>query len=234
MNELVITITGPSCTGKSTLAKKLIDTGKYTEIVSTTTRPMRAGDVNGVSYHFVSKEQFDTIEMLETIHFNGNYYGGSVAEFEEKFQSGLTPVIVVEPNGMQQINNNAKLRGWKVLNIFIDIPAELQAKRFLIRFIEDYFSTVVNQTRHAQSSDEIHAQSLGEIIGIYKDIRSKEDSLLTEYSNRLASMQTVESQWLDMFHKWASDNYLYYLSFDSDNSVQVLSEIMNNAEHMLT
>ena len=138
MSNKIITITGPSCTGKTTLARMLMDTGKFTEVISTTTRTMRAGDVDGKSYHFVTKEQFDQIEMLETIEFNGNFYGGSVAEFEEKFESGLVPVIVVEPNGMHQINKNAASKGWEVINVFINIDPELQARRFLSRMCDDY------------------------------------------------------------------------------------------------
>ena len=178
MSNTIITITGPSCTGKTTLTRRLMDTGKYTEVISTTTRPMRAGDVNGKDYHFVTAEEFKDIEMLETIEFNGNFYGGSVAEFEDKFASGLIPVIVVEPNGMQQINENASAKGWEVINVFIGIDPQLQARRFLTRMLDDY------------------RQILGQ--GDLSDY----EKLVNEYSKRMATIQEVESKWFDQFGEW--------------------------------
>lgn len=207
MSNTIITITGPSCTGKTTLAQMLMDAGGFTEVVSTTTRSMRVGDVNGKSYHFVTKEQFDQIEMLETVEFNGNFYGGSVAEFEEKFESGLTPVIVVEPNGMGQINNNAAIKGWHVVNVFIGIPPELQARRFLTRMCEDYRSILV-QGRPADYSD-----------------------MIDEYSRRMATMQVVESKWYEMFVELRDeDNSLAFSQFDKSNEDSVLKAILFVAE----
>lgn len=202
MNKTIITVTGPSCSGKSTLTNMLVNTGKFTEVVSTTTRPPRATDIDGVNYHFVTREEFEQIEMLETVEFNGNLYGGSVAEFEEKFQSGLTPVIVVEPNGMNQINTNAKDKGWRVVNVFVDIDPELQAERFLGRFLSDYREILT------QGDD------------------SKYVKFMTEYCKRFASMQSVESKWYEMYLKGQMPNSNLYISrFDKDNEQQILDTV---------
>ncbi len=231
MSNLIITITGPSCTGKSTLAQRLIDTGKFTEIVSTTTRPMRSGDVDGVSYHFVTKSEFKNIEMLETIEFNGNYYGGSVAEFKEKFASGLIPVIVVEPNGMRQININAKTKGWKVLNIFIDVDPQVQARRFLSRLLHDY-TPVANAVINRDDFDTTCEKGFNDYLEQFNKIKHLEDKILTEYSNRMASMQTVESTWHKMFTQYSNPSSLYFQTFDAVNEVYVLDKVIKTIDSM--
>ena len=105
MKNVIVTITGPSCSGKTTLTRMLLDTNQFSEIVSTTTRPKRTGETNGSTYHFVSHEEFRKIEMLESIQYNGNVYGASVEEFKKQFASGKIPLVIVEPHGMKQINN---------------------------------------------------------------------------------------------------------------------------------
>lgn len=175
MTNKIVTITGPSCSGKSTLTKMLLLTGAYTEVVSTTTRPIRSGEVNGSTYHYVTREEFDTMEMLERIEYNGNIYGGSVVEFEEKFASGKTPVIIVEPNGMQQINKNAIEKDWTVLNVFVGCPLQLQAERFLGRFIVDYRSLL------ASGSD------------------SDYQKFMKEYTGRMVAMRETEANWEETF-----------------------------------
>lgn len=207
MSNTIITITGPSCSGKTTLARLLMDTGVFTEVISTTTRAMRSNEKNGVTYHFVTLEEFDKIDMLERIDFNGNTYGGSVAEFEEKFASDLIPVIVVEPNGMEEINLNATEKGWTVINLYVGCPPLLQAERFLYRFIEDYRPILAN------GSGEDYAQ------------------LMEEYIGRMATMQEVESKWFDMFREHALSNIILD-TFEKSNEVSVIKMIVDHVKEL--
>ena len=206
MSKTIITITGPSCSGKTTLARLLMDTRSFTEVISTTTRIMRTGEEDGVTYHFVTPERFEEIEMLERIDFNGNTYGGSVAEFEEKFASGLIPAIVVEPNGMEQINLNATEKGWRVMNIFVGCPPLLQAERFLLRLVEDYRVILT------QGSGDDYAK------------------FMSEYSGRMAVMQDVESKWLGMFRKHCiPQNALLIDTFTKENEARTVDLIVEQA-----
>lgn len=141
MDRLVLTLTGQSCAGKSTLERKLCATGHFGNVVSTTTRPMREGEVNGIHYWFVSKDEFQAMEssgeLLESVVFNGNQYGGSKSAFEKVFAQGKSVIIVAEPHGVQQINESAPLLGWKTINAFIGAKSEVLAARFLARFKSD-------------------------------------------------------------------------------------------------
>ena len=116
MNMLILII-GPSGSGKTTLEKQLLEhySNFYERIISHTTRPMRKSEENGVDYYFVSPEKFNKMEkeeaFVEVVNFLGNKYGCSVNELMSKKKNIL---LVVEPNGMEQIlkklNSTKELR----------------------------------------------------------------------------------------------------------------------------
>ncbi|RLA01629.1 MAG: hypothetical protein DRQ47_07835 [Gammaproteobacteria bacterium] len=175
MSKVIITLVGSTCSGKTTLKDQLLASGKYIEVISHTTRPMRTGEVDGETYHYVTQEQFDDMEMLERISYNGNTYGGSVQEFEKGFDSGLIPVIIVEPNGNKQINMNAREKGWIVVNVWIGCPVELQAERLITRLLADH------------------------VAASYMSDDPTDNKLIKEYSSRLVMIQTVENEWPKLF-----------------------------------
>lgn len=175
MNKVIVTLVGPTCSGKTTLKDQLLDTERYIEVISHTTRPKRIGEQNGETYHFVTRDEFDKLELLERVEYNGNCYGGSVQEFEKAFDSGQTPVIIVEPHGNRQININADALGWTVVNVWVGCPVKLQAERLIHRLIQDYEDATYDGSRN--------------VFG----------NLITEYTNRLVSIQTVENLWQKLF-----------------------------------
>ena len=141
MKNSIVTITGPSCAGKSTLERMLRDQYGYANVISTTTRPQRAGEVNGVGYYFVSRSEFEQGEVdglyIESIEFNGHKYGVSTAEATRVFAKGQPVVVVVEPGGHRQIVAYAEKHDWNLSSVFVGNPAAVIAERFLRRFTED-------------------------------------------------------------------------------------------------
>ena len=96
-------ISGASGVGKSTvLAKVMAQRSDIQFSVSATTRPPRDGEVEGVSYYFVTKEQFQNMirqdAFLEYDAHMENYYGTPKAQLEEKLQSGDV-FLDIDPNG---------------------------------------------------------------------------------------------------------------------------------------
>ena len=76
-------ISAPSGAGKTSLVKALIDAEPQIRVsVSHTTRAMRPGEVNGVNYHFVDREEFVKMaehgDFLERAEVFGNFYGLSL------------------------------------------------------------------------------------------------------------------------------------------------------------
>ena len=140
MNPFIVTLTGPSCSGKTTLEKRLKDAG-FVNVISTTTRAPRAGEVDGVSYYFVSKEEFvrqDSSGMLvESVFFNGQHYGVSVQEVERVAAQYKPIVVIVEPEGLKQIRAYCTGRGWNYFTVFVDNPGAVIGERYLARYMDD-------------------------------------------------------------------------------------------------
>ena len=96
-------ISGASGVGKSTVLKRVMEQRKdLTFSVSATTRAPRPGEVDGESYYFVTKAEFEAMigrgEFLEYDAHMDNYYGTPVAQAKEKMEKGSV-ILDIEPNG---------------------------------------------------------------------------------------------------------------------------------------
>lgn len=116
-------ISGASGVGKSTVLKKVMAARRDLQFsVSATTRPPRPGEEEGVSYYFVTTEQFENMiaqdAFLEYDAHNNNYYGTPVFEVEEKLKKGHV-ILDIEPVGAFNVQ---KKRPDATL-IFIDAPS---------------------------------------------------------------------------------------------------------------
>src|SRR5215510_7898376 len=84
----LIIVTAPSGTGKTTLVNGVIKRDDHVkQSISFTSRAPRAGENDGVHYHFVTHERFNQMvdrgEFLELAHVHGNFYGTSLGEVED-------------------------------------------------------------------------------------------------------------------------------------------------------
>ena len=135
--SLIITLTGMSTSGKSTLAKALSASQHFSEAVSVTTRAMRPGEVNGVDYHFISNDQFDRyVEqgvLLEHVRSHHAAYGVPAFEVENILAQGKSPVLVLEPMGVQAIHQVALDRNYNFLSVYVHTDLITIMQRFLDR-----------------------------------------------------------------------------------------------------
>lgn len=103
-------VSAPSGAGKTSLVKALIDTAPLVRVsVSHTTRAMRPGEVDGVNYHFVSREQFSDMlqrnEFLEHAEVFGNLYGTSQHWIEKTLAEGFDLILEIDWQGAQQVRH---------------------------------------------------------------------------------------------------------------------------------
>lgn len=106
-------ITGPSAVGKTTVAKALLATDlPLVKVVTTTTRPPRPGEVNGVSYHFVTEEQFEKFiaagQMVEWAKYADHYYGSRRVDVDQIFTAERYPIWVVDVQGADYFERHYK------------------------------------------------------------------------------------------------------------------------------
>ena len=104
----MIVVSGPSGAGKSTLlARVLAEMTHLRFSVSHTTRPPRAGEAEGVDYHFVDEEQFqDMVErglFLEWARVHAHRYGTSRTEYDRAEQDGVDLLLDLDVQGAEQV-----------------------------------------------------------------------------------------------------------------------------------
>lgn len=132
-NKKLFTVTGPSCSGKTTLIRKLQQTNHFAEVVSFTSRQPRGGEAHGVDYYFLEAKTCqalaDTGATAEHIKFKDNHYGITRAEIDLRFMSGKTPIVLVEPQGLKQLVAN-----YDCFVTYVDCDLETLYTRFLNRF----------------------------------------------------------------------------------------------------
>lgn len=125
-------ISGPSGSGKDTVLKELFK--KKPELkfsISSITRDMRKGEVEGDKYNFISKEKFESMiendELLEYNLYVGNYYGTPKAPVVKAMEEGYDIIIEVDVNGAANIRKKLP----EAVSIFIMPPSIEELKRRL-------------------------------------------------------------------------------------------------------
>lgn len=120
-----IVLCGPSAVGKGTLTQKLFEefAQKLSKRVSTTTRLPRAGEAQGIDYHFVTKEDFqkgiENKEFIEVADVHGRFYGTTFKSLEAAAEGGKVPIIEFDIQGVcsiKQLNHSALQEAMKQNN----------------------------------------------------------------------------------------------------------------------
>ena len=105
---LLLVVSGPSGAGKGTICKALLNKNDKIKLsVSATTRKPRTGEVHGVNYFFLEKEEFTTMiengEFLEYAQIYDNFYGTPKAAIIECLEKGQDVILEIEMQGAKQI-----------------------------------------------------------------------------------------------------------------------------------
>lgn len=149
-------VSAPSGAGKSSLISRLLETTPNYAVkvsVSHTTREKRPNEKNGIHYHYVSEQEFETLitqnDFLEYAKVFGNYYGTSHKWITEQLSKGIDVFLDIDWQGARQIKEKVP----DVKTIFITPPSKEELERRLIARAQDSDETI--QKRMLEASSEI-------------------------------------------------------------------------------
>ena len=145
-------ISAPSGAGKTSLVKALIDAEPQIRVsVSHTTRAMRPGEVNGVNYHFVDREEFVKMaehgDFLERAEVFGNLYGTSQSFLQQTLDEGHDLILEIDWQGAEQVR---KLMP-HARSIFILPPSQQALRQRLTNRGQDSDEIIEGRMREAVS-----------------------------------------------------------------------------------
>ena len=134
---LLIVVSGPAGSGKGTVNSQLVATGDFVFSVSATTRPPRPGEIDGVNYHFIDREEFqrriDENGFLEYTTYCDNYYGTPLKEALAVLENGKNLILEIECDGAKNVK---KIFPEAVLIMLIPPTFSIQEERLRGRATE--------------------------------------------------------------------------------------------------
>lgn len=124
----MIVFVGASASGKTELAKTLFKAYGYEKCITTTTRPMRSHERQGVDYHFIDPETFLAMqergEFIEVTYYQENLYG------IQKKSVDVNGVVIVDPAGANHLIEALKEQ---VYVVYVESSEAIRRKRMLER-----------------------------------------------------------------------------------------------------
>lgn len=198
---MILVLFGKSASGKDSILKEIVKTGKYKQVIPTTSRPIRANEVDGIDYNFITKEQFlqkiENNEFIEYRFYNTLYNGVPDVWYygteKQTFLPNNDYVCVVDVDGLNKLieyfgreniivcyieasdlirKDRAKQRG-----TFSETEWNRRLKDDTIKFSDeriagmDYYVINDDMTAHIIANDKLHIRK-GIINGCRKDVKT--------------------------------------------------------------
>ena len=161
---VLLVISSPSGTGKTTICKKLLDHDKNIHLsVSVTTRKKRKNEVEGIDYYFRTKKEFLNLKsersFIENAFVFENYYGTLKSEVLEQLENGIDVLIDIDWQGTRQITKAMK---GNLIKIFLLPPSIKELKKRLskrnsdsIKEIDFRMSNALKEIKHYDEYDYV-------------------------------------------------------------------------------
>ncbi|MBU8871052.1 MAG: guanylate kinase [Gemmatimonadales bacterium] len=153
---MIVLITGPSGAGKSTFVGKLMaEDSRLAFSVSTTTRPIREGEVDGRDYDFTNETEFlrlkDEGAFVEWARVHDNYYATRRSQLDEMAAAGKIPVLDIDVQGGVQVID---IFGTELVSVFLFPPSWQELERRLVNRGTDADEVIARRLANARGEVE--------------------------------------------------------------------------------
>ena len=191
--ELII-ISGTTCAGKGTVIEELLKRNdNLTLAISYTSRPMRAGEVEGVDYKFISHEEFEKkIENGDFLEYAkvryGEYFGTPKEEVNELLKTGKDVILEIDVQGAQQIKEKFP----ETILIFIMAPSMTEVKRRIKARGKENNEQIIDRFKTAYKEiNEINKYNYVVVNDEVDNALTKPEAILISKQSRLARTEEI-------------------------------------------
>lgn len=200
----ILVLSGPSGAGKSSLIKKIEKRiGAFYFSISTTTRPIREGELEGVHYHFVTQDEFkkdiEDEHFLEYALVHGNYYGTSIKPVKKALNEGKIVIFDIDVQGHDEVQNRL---GDITTSVFITTPSLKELKHRLSSRGTD--TQEVIQGRIEMATREVQRISEYDYLIINDDLDTAAEQLVV--ISHAARLKMPSMKISEFIHEWEEDS----------------------------
>lgn len=194
-------VVAPSGAGKTSLVKALLAARPRIALsVSFTTRAPRAGEVDGIDYHFVDRADFDrrlaADEFLEWAEVHGNRYGTSRRWIEEQMTAGTDILLEIDWQGAAQVQRLFP----DAVGIFIAPPSIAELRERLVRRGQDAEAEI--ERRVATALDELRQMDRFEYVIINQEFATAQQQMLAIVDAAALRYDKQKSRFPALFRQW--------------------------------
>jgi len=187
----ILMLIGVSGAGKTTIQEELLRRHPdWKKVVSCTTRPIRAGEVEGKDYHFLTKQQFEELErgMVEKAHVHGNMYGLYSEDLDRVIEGRITGVLVVDYQGARIVRDLYGRRHTTIVSLIVSAAAQ---KARLVSRGTDSEETMARRLQSAHVED-VHCRMISDELFDSEcsvaDVADMIEEYLNERANKLPKL----------------------------------------------
>ena len=196
----ILVLSGPSGAGKSSLINKIKDhIGPIYFSISTTTRAIREGEIDGVHYHFVTVDEFkkdiDQEMFLEYAVVHGNYYGTSLGPVKQALKEGKLVIFDIDVQGHDAVQNRLSDI---TTSVFITTPTLEELKQRLYNRSTD--TQEVIERRIEMAKREVQRISEYDFLVVNDDLEEASEILIS--IAKAARMKIPTLQINEFVHQW--------------------------------